>query len=111
MDIKTTVNEGVVIIQPQDDIDMHSSPSLREALQLHYKEETKAILADLSKVKYMDSSGIATFVECLQWQKANNKVFVIFSMAENIRGVFEMAKLDTIFTIVASEKDAQKHVA
>jgi len=110
MDIRTSVKEGVVTIQPHGDIDMNTSPVLREELKSHYKDETRAILTDLSKVKYMDSSGIATFVECLQWQKSNNKTFVLYAMAPNIHGVFEMAKLDSIFNIVATEADALKLV-
>ncbi|MBF0275666.1 MAG: STAS domain-containing protein [Nitrospinae bacterium] len=103
MDIKSSFEKGLLIVRPNGDIDMHSSPELRKELRNYFRNETDAILIDLSGVKYMDSSGIAVFVECLQWEKASKKKFIIFSMADNIKGVFEMARLDTLFTIVKSE--------
>ncbi len=105
MEIKSTNEDGIITVLPEGDVDMHSSPLLRAELKKYYNNDTKAILIDLSKVPYMDSSGIASLVECLQWEKANGKKMVLYGINERVLGIFEMAKLHTLFTIT-DEKTA-----
>ncbi len=107
MEVKSSVEKSIVTILPEGDIDMHSSPTLRAELKKYYTNDTEAILIDLSKVPYMDSSGIASLVECLQWEKANGKKMVLYGINKRVLGIFEMAKLHTLFTIVDTETEAR----
>ena len=61
---------------------------------------------DLKKVSYIDSSGLATFVEALQRMNQAGGKLVLMGLTAAVRGVFEIAKLDSIFILADSEGGA-----
>ncbi len=99
---------GVVTLQIEGDINMSSSTQVRARLTDLFKKNQKAIVVDLSKVAYIDSSGIATLVEGLQWSHANNTKFRLTNMTPAVKDVFNIANLQTVFEIFDSPEDALK---
>ncbi|MDQ7002485.1 MAG: STAS domain-containing protein [Ghiorsea sp.] len=81
------------------DVTIQTSPELRNALQPLFTSDVEVIRITLNDVKFMDSSGIATLVEGLQWSKISGGRFVLAGLSETVRDIFELAKLDTIFEI------------
>ncbi|HID36064.1 MAG TPA: anti-sigma factor antagonist [Ghiorsea sp.] len=81
------------------DVTIQTSPELRNELQPLFTSDVEVIRVVLNDVKFMDSSGIATLVEGLQWSKRVKGRFVLSGLSETVRDVFELAKLDTIFEI------------
>jgi anti-sigma B factor antagonist len=90
----------------EGDFDFHSSPELRKELTKLAENQTKKILVDLTQVNYIDSSGLATFVELFQRMKRYGGKLILFNLAQSVRSVFEIAKLDTIFHLVNSREEA-----
>jgi anti-sigma B factor antagonist len=90
----------------EGDFDFHSSPELRKELTKLSENQTKKILIDLTQVNYIDSSGLATFVELFQRMKRYSGKLILFNLAQSVRSVFEIAKLDTIFQLVNSREEA-----
>ncbi|MFQ5344579.1 MAG: STAS domain-containing protein [Mariprofundus sp.] len=91
-----------VLIRVHGDVTIHTSPRLREQLKPLFHADTREIRVALDHVDFMDSSGIATLVEGLQWARLTGGRFVLSGLSENVRDVFELAKLDTVFDIEAS---------
>ncbi len=85
----------------QGDVTIHTSPKLRNALKPLFASKPKHILVNLGGVEFMDSSGIATLVEGLQWSQSSGGRFVLEGLTETVQDVFKLAKLDTIFEIKA----------
>jgi len=81
------------------DVTIHTSPRLREQLKPMYTSKMQEIHVALDQVDFMDSSGIATLVEGLQWSRLTGGRFVLSGLRDNVRDVFSLAKLDTIFDI------------
>ncbi|MDO9323948.1 MAG: STAS domain-containing protein, partial [Methanoregula sp.] len=48
-----------------------------------FKKMVKGIIVDLSGVSFMDSSGIATLVEGLQWSKKEKRQFILTGLGTN----------------------------
>ena len=94
------------ILELDGDLDFHSSPEVRSALSKLAEKQTKKILIDLAKVSYIDSSGLATFVELFQKLKRSGGKLILFNLNPTVRSVFEIAKLDSIFHLAVSEKEA-----
>jgi len=92
---------GHVLLRVYGDVTIHTSPSLREQLKPMLSASVKEIHVVLKHVDFMDSSGIATLVEGLQWARLTGGRFVLSGLSENVRDVFELAKLDTVFDIEA----------
>jgi anti-sigma B factor antagonist len=106
MKIQTTSRGEVQIIELEGELDFHSSPELRNKLSELTGSQKPKILIDLKKVDYMDSSGIATFVEAFQKTKRYNGRLVLAELTPTVRGVFEIAKLESIFEIANNVAEA-----
>lgn len=88
------------------DLDFHSSPDLRRELTKLVEHQAPKVLIDFKNVSYIDSSGLATFVELFQRMKRYGGKLVLFNMNASVRSVFEISKLDTIFQLAGTEKEA-----
>jgi anti-sigma B factor antagonist len=98
---------NAVVASLRGDIDLHNSPQVRTAL-LKYLDENKPqkLVLNLGEVPYMDSSAIAVLVEALQkMRKTGGKVFLT-NLQPRVKGLLEIARLDSIFSVAATEEDA-----
>ncbi len=98
--------QGVEFIILDGDLDFHSSPDVRSELSKLVDKQTKTILIDLKKVGYIDSSGLATFVELFQKMKRYGGILILYHLSQGVRSVFEIAKLDSIFKLAKDESEA-----
>ena len=94
--------ENCVLLRVMGDVTIHTSPRLREQLKPLFSAQMKEVHVALDGVDFMDSSGIATLVEGLQWGRLTGGRFVLSGLRKNVRDVFSLAKLDTVFEIMDS---------
>ncbi|MDH4162582.1 MAG: STAS domain-containing protein [Nitrospirota bacterium] len=89
------------------DVDMNTSPDVRTSIAEVFKTGgSKALLINLSGVRYMDSSGIATLVETMQNCMKQGMKLRLVEPSPSVRDVFELARLSSIFQIFPSMNDA-----
>jgi anti-sigma B factor antagonist len=98
--------DGAVVLSPEGDVDLSRSPQLRMSLRAAQGARPARLIVDLVGVDYMDSSGIATLVEGLQNARRSGTTMVLCGMKERVRSIFEIARLETVFTIVESREEA-----
>jgi len=98
--------ENIGVIMVEGEIDMFSSPKLRDTLVPFFEKKNKGVIVDLSGVSFMDSSGIATLVEGLQWSKKEKKIFILTGLGTNVLNALSLTKLDNVFTIKTNTADA-----
>ena len=102
-----TIDDGI-LVYVAGDIEYSKSPVLRaELFGLLKQNEPERLILDLSGVAYMDSSGIATIVETLQFQRRLGNKLVLCSLQTKVTSMFEIANLDSLFTIVDSVEKAK----
>lgn len=106
LNIDTSSRKGIEIISAEGEIDMEVSPRLRDALLEAFGRNPGAIVVDLSAVSYIDSSGVATLVEGLQWSNEGKGRFVLAGLHGNVSNTLRLAKLDKFFEIAPSKEDA-----
>ena len=94
----TTENDGELIIQLEGDVDLEHCNTVRNLL-LGSVERGKDLMIDMSQVTYLDSSGVASLLEALQIATRNGTAFKIFSTSAQAMRVFELARLDKVFSI------------
>lgn len=92
------VDDGC-IVYATGEIDLSNSHGLRKTILAALKTNQK-VYVDLSGVSYIDSSGIASLVEGLQFSKSNNKKFVLSNPSKQVKAIMELARLDKVFTII-----------
>jgi len=98
---------NAVVAAIRGEIDLHNSPDLRGVLlELLAKHEPKRLVLNLSQVPYMDSSAIAVLVEALQKiRKIGGRIYLT-DLQPRVKGLLEIARLDSIFVVAKDEKDA-----
>lgn len=101
------ITDGVVI-RPSGDIDLSRAPALRTRIAAVFEDGPNRVVVDLSEVPYMDSSGVATLVEGMQIATKGGAKFILLGLQERVRSIFEIARLDTVFTITLDLDAAEK---
>jgi len=106
MVIKTEVKGGLMICRVEGDIDISCSPDLKKAFDKLISQKTPKIVIELSKVGYVDSSGLATLVGILKNMRSYGGKMRLAGMSSKIKSLFEITKLDKLFEIMANEEEA-----
>jgi len=107
VEISTEKIAAGVVVRLKGDVDMNTSPDVRSNLADVFKQGgSKALLINLSGVRYMDSSGIATLVEAMQNCMKQGMRLRLVEPSPPVRDVFELARLASVFEIFASMADA-----
>ncbi|MFH2093619.1 MAG: STAS domain-containing protein [Pseudomonadota bacterium] len=104
--IKSIEQENIGILTVEGEVDMFTSPSLRDKLLPLFEKKVKGIIVDLKGVSFMDSSGIATMVEGLQWSRKAGRAFVLTGLGVTVMNALSLTKLETVFTIKADKEQA-----
>ncbi|MBM4081698.1 MAG: STAS domain-containing protein [Planctomycetes bacterium] len=99
---------GAVVVDLKGEVDMHSSPNARLVLQSLVEKSSPLVVVNLENVSYIDSSGLATLIECVQRMKRYGGVFRLTGLNDHIKDVFRLARLETVFTICSSVEEAVK---
>lgn len=99
LELNLLEQEGNCIIVAKGEIDLYSSPQLREAILKACKSKTNKLGIDLSEVGYMDSSGVATLVEGLQ-AAGGPESFALVAPSQSVLKVLQLSRLDSVFSIV-----------
>ena len=101
--------DDAVVASVRGEIDLHNSPELRNALfDVLNKAQpvAKRLILNVSQVPYMDSSAIAVLVETLRKvQRGGGKVYLT-NLQPRVKGLLEIARLNAIFVIAATEEEA-----
>jgi len=87
------------VLPLEGEIDLHVSPRIALALAQMVKKKPEKLVVDLSKVSYIDSSGLAVLIEAMQSVEEYGGKFSIAGMQETVRSIFEIARLDQVFRI------------
>ena len=106
--ISSKIDDGVALIRVEGEIDMFTSPNLRDVLLPCFNPSTTGIVVDLAGVSFMDSSGIATLVEGLQWSRKEKREFILTGLGKTVFNALSLTKLDNVFAI---EPDADTALA
>jgi anti-sigma B factor antagonist len=106
MEIEVKDYQGMKVIALSGEVDMYSSPALREEMMGLINKRVTPLLVDFKRVSYIDSSGIATFVEGLKRMMSYGGRLKMIGLLEEVREIFSFSKLDKVFEIYGSFEDA-----
>jgi anti-sigma B factor antagonist len=106
--IASARQEGqTVVVAIRGDVDLHNSTEMRtELLDILIKASARKLVLNLEQVPYMDSSAVAVLVELLQRLRKSGGKIVLTNLQPRVRGLLEIARLNTIFVLAANEAEA-----
>lgn len=88
------------VVPLEGEIDLNESPRVLAQLNPLIAQKLPQVHVDLSKVSYIDSSGLATFIDAMQRVQAYGGEFALVALRDNVRKIFEIARLDQVFKIL-----------
>ena len=103
MDVKLLTVEEIAVFQVNGEINISTSPDLKKHFE---KQPLKKVVVNLEKVTYIDSSGLATLVEMLKKTRSQGGALGLAGMSDKVKSLFEITKLDKLFSIFASQDEA-----
>ena len=106
LDVHTESQGDAVIMTPKGEIDLSRSPVLRASITQVQQLSQGRLVIDLTDVPYMDSSGLATLVEAMQHSRKSGGLLILCGLQDKVQSVFEIARLNMVFTIVNSRDEA-----
>ena len=94
-----TLPDAPNVLPLEGEIDLHVSPRIAAALGAIIEQKPTRLVVDLSAVSYIDSSGLAVLIEGMQNVEAYGGKLVLAGLQDNVRPIFEIARLDQVFLI------------
>lgn len=98
--------ESAKVFAPAGAIDLHVSPEMRGSLREIIDQKPKRLVVDLSRVPYVDSSGLAVLIGAMQSLEHEGGVFLLAGAQEGVRTILESARLDQYFRLFPTVADA-----
>jgi anti-sigma B factor antagonist len=99
--------DNATIIDVSGDIDFSNSPEVRTALLREVRDNRRPrVVLNLSEVRYMDSSGVASLVESLKASRDIGSRFILVGLSGPAREVLQLSRLVKVFEIYDTEGEA-----
>jgi anti-sigma B factor antagonist len=105
MRIETRIEPNAFVITPLEPrVDAHVAPAFRTALFAYIDQGHRHLLIDMSKVEFIDSSGLGALISALKHLGRDGEL-TVSSLTAAVRSMFELTRLNRVITIVDG-KDA-----
>ncbi len=111
MNLHLELIDDIILARLHGEIDLAVSDSLRSSLEITLDQNpgTRNIIINLSKVNYIDSSGLGVLLgRYKRITKKGGNMFIVGATPQ-VRKIIEMSGLLTIMKEFSSEKDAINH--
>jgi anti-sigma B factor antagonist len=100
-------NGKITIFDLSGDIDFANSPRVRDSVLREIREgHTPRVVVNLSQVRYIDSSGVASLVEGLKASRDLGSRFILFGLSTSAREVLQLSRLIKVFEVYDNEDQA-----
>lgn len=100
LQLEDEVANSWTIVRVSGELDLHTSPRLRDHVLSLVTDAGSRLALDLSAVGFLDSSGLGALVTCLKRVREAGGTLVLIGVAGSPMKVFSLTGLDRVFEIV-----------
>ena len=111
MRLKEGSCQGIDVFALEGDIDLHYAPSLRAVLRPKIKARCRALIVDLTRVTFIDSTGMSVIIEYFRDAGEFGGVLCLCGLNEELKNIFRIVGLDRTIPMFDSCEDAASAVA
>ena len=97
---------GVMVVGVDGQLIVGNRQELKQLVQEAVDLGEKKFLVDFAKAGYIDSSGLGALVSISKKVREQGGELRLSGLNEDLRSLFELTKLDTLFSISDSSKQA-----
>ena len=99
---------GTLVVQfAGDALDAETSKTFRKELK-EQLEGHKHVVLDLSKVVFVDSSGLGALIACLRQVSAAGGDLKLCGLSKQVRALFELVRMHRLFSIYNTRDEAMR---
>ena len=107
MQISARHHDKTTIFDVSGDIDFANSPEVRQSVLREIRESrSPRVIVNLSHVRYIDSSGVASLIEGLKASRDLGSRFILVGLSTSAREVLQLSRLTKVFEIYEDEEQA-----
>lgn len=107
--MSVTTPGGRPVVEVTGEVDLASSPALRQAIASQIESGHTELILDLGEVTFMDSSGLNVLAGAAR--RLGPKGVLIAGCRPNIRRLFELSGLGAVFRMYESVEAAMNDVS
>ena len=100
-----TTGDVAVADLPVEELDASNAGEFKRDIAPCLEANTKLVF-DLSRLRFMDSSGLGAFISCLRKLNAKGGDLKLCGMSKQVRAVFELVRMHRIFDIFGTREEA-----
>jgi anti-sigma B factor antagonist len=104
------VGNVAVAVVPVEELDAGNVGEFKRDIAPVLEAHTNLVL-DLSRLRFVDSSGLGAFISCLRKLNAKGGDLKLCGMTKQVRAVFELVRMHRVFDILATREDAVRAFA
>ena len=97
---------GVLIVEVEGQLIVGNRQELKATIQQALDNGERKLLVDFAKTGYIDSSGLGALVSISKKVREQGGELRLSGLNEDLRSLFELTKLDTLFAIADSSTQA-----
>ncbi len=102
MEMKVKRRNNALEIIPAGKLDILKSDGFEHELQQKITSANeKTVGINLSKIEYIDSSGLGALIKVLNAAKNAGKTMILFGAPPKIQNIFQLARLEKFFTFTS----------
>ena len=106
LDIETIPeNKGAIIIVQSENLDASNVKAFKDRL-IPMLEDHQNVLLDMSRLTFIDSSGLGALLSCLRTMTVKKGQLKLFAMAKPVQALFELVRMHRIFSIYNTREEA-----
>ena len=106
MEIRESKLGQLTILQPTDRLDDKSAPLFEQSLEGRLKENYRCFIVDLAEIEFMSSAVLRVLIMLSKRLAAAEGSLVLCNLNEQVREVFDVAGLSSVFSIVETRSMA-----
>jgi anti-sigma B factor antagonist len=106
LDVSTRDEGGRVVVAAIGEVDVFTAPALDAELYRLIEDGKSAIVVDLSRVDFLDSTGLSVLVKALKRVREVDGSLDVVVTADRVAKVFRLTGLDALIPLHASVAEA-----
>jgi len=106
MAFQVTKSGDVLVIDVEGQLIVGNRQELKQKVLEEHEEGERKLLVDFANTSYIDSSGLGVLVSLSKKIREQGGELRLSNLNEDLRTLFELTKLDTLFKIADSRDEA-----
>lgn len=100
MSLTTHLEEHITILEWKGPLGVDNHSIFKDEIQLLLNDNRTVFIFDLSKVNFIDSTGLGVMTSLLRNLKQIKGELVLAGLQDNVKSIFEITGLKKLFTIM-----------